>query len=273
HCPAGIDEELHFGLLAIVVILDISLFAIYIFFRARELRNNNEPLSAALPEIIRKLFWKKSNSFIKIPNDALEPLPSKTSSSSSTDSESAFVIATQSSPPAAAAAAASTTVIAKQQLQQQDESIAVISAKLSTAAAISQNISVLTAGFKKGLEGHDNLRMNYQFTALGLRLSSGREILKGVSGEIKSGRMTAIMGPSGAGKTTFMNVLMGKVSRTDGSLRINNVIAEMQTYRKIIGYVPQDDIMIPELTVRENLLYSARTRLPQSWTGQEIEEH
>ncbi|KAJ3109362.1 hypothetical protein HK100_003303, partial [Physocladia obscura] len=259
YCPVGIDEELHFGLLAIVVIFDIFLLAVYIFFRVRELRNNNEPLSAALPEILRKFFWKRSISFVKIPKGSPEPTQSKTASSSTV------------SVPSAAIAIEATTSAAFS--KQQDESIAVVSTKLSTAAAISQNISVLTSGFKKGLEGHDDLRMNYQFSALGLRLSSGKEILKGVSGEIKSGRMTAIMGPSGAGKTTFMNVLMGKVSRTDGTLRINNVVAEMQTYRKIIGYVPQDDVMIPELTVRENLLYSARTRLPQSWTSQEIEEH
>ncbi|KAJ3032614.1 hypothetical protein HDU99_010912, partial [Rhizoclosmatium hyalinum] len=153
------------------------------------------------------------------------------------------------------------------------------------------NISILTEGFKKGLEGHESLRMDFKFEGLSLKLATGKQILKGVSGEIKSGRMTAIMGPSGmlyfgfayyktltsifkgAGKTTFMNVLMGKVSRTDGTLRINDVVAEMEKYRKIIGYVPQDDIMIPELTVRENILYSARIRLPQTWSNKEVEDH
>ena len=44
-------------------------------------------------------------------------------------------------------------------------------------------------------------------------------------------------------------------------------------YKKIIGYVPQDDIVLPELTVRENILHSARIRLPASWKAHDIEEH
>ncbi|KAI8612755.1 hypothetical protein BC830DRAFT_1220204 [Chytriomyces sp. MP71] len=138
---------------------------------------------------------------------------------------------------------------------------------------IQKNIQTLTAGFHKGLDGHTNLSMNYEFDNLGLRLPDDKEILKGVSGTIQAGRMTAIMGPSGAGKTTFMNVLMGKATRTSGSLKINGAIAEMQQYRKIIGYVPQDDVMIEELTVRENIRYAARTRLPDSWSNGDVDSH
>ncbi|KAJ3042599.1 hypothetical protein HDU99_010028, partial [Rhizoclosmatium hyalinum] len=85
--------------------------------------------------------------------------------------------------------------------------------------------------------------------------------------------MTAIMGPSGAGKTTFMNVLMGKAARTAGTLKINGTIAEMASFKKLIGYVPQDDTMIEELSVRENIRYSARIRLPNSWTNAEVNAH
>lgn len=75
---------------------------------------------------------------------------------------------------------------------------------------------------------------------------------------------------SGAGKSTFMNVLMGKSDRTGGRLMINGREAEMHHYKKIVGCVPQDDIMLQELTVRENIEYSARVRLPRSWTHKEI---
>lgn len=44
-------------------------------------------------------------------------------------------------------------------------------------------------------------------------------------------------------------------------------------YKKIIGYVPQDDIVLPELTVRENILHSARIRLPCTWKEDEIQHH
>lgn len=80
------------------------------------------------------------------------------------------------------------------------------------------------------------------------------------------GRVTAIQGPSGAGKSTFMNVLMGKISRTGGKLLINGRVGEMSQYKKVIGYVPQEDVMLTELTVRENIAYSGHCRLPRTWT-------
>jgi ABC-type multidrug transport system ATPase subunit len=73
-------------------------------------------------------------------------------------------------------------------------------------------------------------------------------------------------------ETTFMNVLMGKVSRTQGKLFINNSESEMSKYKKIIGYVPQEDIMLREMTVRENIEHSARIRLPSSWSRKEVTE-
>ncbi|KAI8607512.1 P-loop containing nucleoside triphosphate hydrolase protein, partial [Chytriomyces sp. MP71] len=94
-----------------------------------------------------------------------------------------------------------------------------------------------------------------------------------VTGSIRAGRMTAIMGPSGSGKTTFMSVLMGKVARTAGTLKISGTLAEMKDFKKLIGYVPQEDIMIEELTVRENIRYAARTKLPNSWTNMEVDDH
>ena len=84
------------------------------------------------------------------------------------------------------------------------------------------------------------------------------------------------MGPSGAGKTTLLNVLMGKVSPSftrTGELRINRKPGDMKEFKKVIGYVPQEDIMLRELTVRDNIEYSARVRLPPSWTDEEIQRH
>jgi ABC-type multidrug transport system ATPase subunit len=47
----------------------------------------------------------------------------------------------------------------------------------------------------------------------------------------------------------------------------------MYRFKKIIGYVAQDDIVLPELTVRENILHSARIRLPTSWNEGQIQKH
>lgn len=81
------------------------------------------------------------------------------------------------------------------------------------------------------------------------------------------------MGASGAGKSTFVNVLMGKQACTGGSTKINGVPGDIKKYKKIIGYVPQDDIVLPELTVRENILHSARIRLPSNWGDEQIQKH
>ncbi|CAG8509884.1 480_t:CDS:10 [Funneliformis mosseae] len=93
-----------------------------------------------------------------------------------------------------------------------------------------------------------------EFTNLGLILPSGIEIVKGVSGKLSKHRTCAIMGPSGAGKTTFVSLLTGKVKKTSGTVKVNGVEEPLEKYRKLIGYVPQEDVMLRELTVREILV-------------------
>ncbi|KAL0417697.1 UNVERIFIED_CONTAM: ABC transporter G family member 28 [Sesamum radiatum] len=84
-------------------------------------------------------------------------------------------------------------------------------------------------------------------------------------GKLVPGHVSAVMGPSsGAGKTTFLSALTGKATgcTITGSILINGNNEPMQSYKKIIGYVPQDDIVHGNLTVGENLWFSARCRLP-----------
>ena len=66
---------------------------------------------------------------------------------------------------------------------------------------------------------------------------------------------------------------MGKQSHTGGVTKVNGMPSKISKYKKIIGYVPQDDIVLPELTVRENIMHSARIRLPASWSRSEIQRH
>jgi ABC-type multidrug transport system ATPase subunit len=109
-----------------------------------------------------------------------------------------------------------------------------------------------------------------RFDDLGLKLPNGVEIMKGVTGELRSGRTCAIMGPSGSGKTTFVTLLTGKQPRTSGNVLINGQPDELSRYSKLIGYVPQEDVMIRELKVRQILMHSARMRLPRSWDSKRV---
>ncbi|XP_075483923.1 ABC transporter G family member 24-like [Primulina tabacum] len=90
-----------------------------------------------------------------------------------------------------------------------------------------------------------------------------KDLLRSVTGKIRPGRITAIMGPSGAGKTTFLSALAGKAvgCTVSGMIFINGKAISIHSYRKIIGFVPQDDIVHGNLTVEENLWFSARCRL------------
>ncbi|XVF83159.1 hypothetical protein PTKIN_Ptkin16aG0111300 [Pterospermum kingtungense] len=91
-----------------------------------------------------------------------------------------------------------------------------------------------------------------------------KHLLRCVTGKIKPGRITAVMGPSGAGKTTFISALAGKAigCKMTGLILINGKNESIRSYRKIIGYVPQDDIVHGNLTVEENLWFNAKCRLP-----------
>lgn len=116
--------------------------------------------------------------------------------------------------------------------------------------------------------------LSFQYSDLSFQpKGSSRPILQNVTGSIKAGSLTAVMGGSGAGKSTFVNVLMGKTINTGGQVSINNIPGKIKRYKKLIGYVPQDDVVLPELTVFENIVHSARIRLPRSWKDSEIVAH
>lgn len=90
------------------------------------------------------------------------------------------------------------------------------------------------------------------------------ELLKGVSGAFRPGVLTALMGVSGAGKTTLMDVLAGRKTGgyIDGTITISGYPKKQETFARIAGYCEQTDIHSPHVTVYESLQYSAWLRLP-----------
>jgi ABC-type multidrug transport system ATPase subunit/pSer/pThr/pTyr-binding forkhead associated (FHA) protein len=99
-----------------------------------------------------------------------------------------------------------------------------------------------------------------------------KTLLDHVSFKALPGDFIALMGPSGAGKTTLLLTLNGYLPPTAGQVRINgeDLYAIYDALRGSIGYVPQDDIVHPELTVWEAVRYSARFRLPPDYSEEEI---
>ncbi|XP_057952312.1 ABC transporter G family member 10 [Malania oleifera] len=89
-------------------------------------------------------------------------------------------------------------------------------------------------------------------------------ILKDISCRAMPGEITAIAGPSGAGKSTLLEILAGKIppSNVIGQVLVNDQTMDAKSFRRISGYVTQDDALFPLLTVEETLTYSALLRLP-----------
>ncbi|KAG6478679.1 hypothetical protein ZIOFF_062123 [Zingiber officinale] len=121
---------------------------------------------------------------------------------------------------------------------------------------------VISMATKNEVRTRPVIEIAFQDLTLILKRSK-KQLLKSVTGKFIPGHVTAIMGPSGAGKTTFLTALAGKISgcQTTGSVLINGKVEPIQSYKKIIGFVPQDDIVHGNLTVEENLWFSANCRL------------
>lgn len=96
--------------------------------------------------------------------------------------------------------------------------------------------------------------------------NGNKKVLNDIYGVVNPGECLAIMGGSGAGKTTLLDILAGKNKngQVKGSIYINGNILNDKDYKKIIGFVDQEDHLIPTLTVYETVLNSALLRLPRN---------
>lgn len=89
------------------------------------------------------------------------------------------------------------------------------------------------------------------------------QLLRDVSGAFRPGVLTALVGVTGAGKTTLMDVLAGRKTGgyIEGSISISGYPKKQATFARISGYCEQNDIHSPRITVYESILFSAWLRL------------
>lgn len=109
---------------------------------------------------------------------------------------------------------------------------------------------------------------------IAVRRRSDIAVLEDVSFSVAPGELVAVVGPSGAGKTMVLETIAGVAPAFAGSVSYDGVDlhANLSTFRGVIGYVPQDDIIHADLPLRHTLRYAARLRLPSSTTAAEIDD-
>ncbi|KAG2499376.1 hypothetical protein HYH03_002951 [Edaphochlamys debaryana] len=133
-----------------------------------------------------------------------------------------------------------------------------------------------TSAFKKALTASPPGRARLQIVARDLGYSVQvkerkkgevtKHILKDVNAVLEPQRTIAVMGASGAGKTTFLNVVAGfaKAKGVSGSITVNGEDMDGAKMRRVSGFVHQEDVILSTMTVREALVFAAMLKLPGS---------
>ncbi|HYG01990.1 MAG TPA: ATP-binding cassette domain-containing protein [Chryseosolibacter sp.] len=110
------------------------------------------------------------------------------------------------------------------------------------------------------LTGESKTHITFSADHLFYHFRSGRAGLQNINIAEHGGKLIGIMGSSGSGKSTLLNVLNGNEKPSSGRVSVNgiDIHEEPHRVRGIIGYIPQDDLLMEDLTVYENLFYAAR---------------
>ncbi len=106
----------------------------------------------------------------------------------------------------------------------------------------------------------DFSRLSFEAHEISYAFRNGKLGLRNVSLAEESGNLVALMGASGAGKSTLLHVLNGSEKPSSGRVLINGIDIHREPARVegVIGFVPQDDLLIEDLTVYQNLYYAAK---------------
>jgi len=112
----------------------------------------------------------------------------------------------------------------------------------------------------KFLTEENNSKISFVADHVFYHFKSGRAGLQNVSIAETGGKLIGVMGGSGSGKSTLLNVLNGSEKPSSGRVLVNgiDIYQYPQKIEGVIGFIPQDDLLMEDLTVYENLYYSAR---------------
>jgi ABC transport system ATP-binding/permease protein len=114
--------------------------------------------------------------------------------------------------------------------------------------------------YKKFVSRKFSEKVTFEGQDIEFRFKNSDNGVQKMNFRIDSGNLVGIMGGSGVGKSTLFNILHGKINPTYGNLYINgyDINSDSEELKGLIGFVPQDDMLIEELTVYQNLYYNAR---------------
>jgi len=112
----------------------------------------------------------------------------------------------------------------------------------------------------KFLRDKNDTKLSFKAENIEFKFPNGVKGLRNVNIKENQGTLFAIMGASGAGKTTLLNVLSGRSKPSSGKIEINglDLTQDKKDLEGVIGYIPQDDLLIEELTVFQNLYFNAK---------------
>lgn len=255
-CPAGSLSQRFYVPLAILIIFDVCLIVGMLLLRLRKRvrKNPDDHLatagSGAPGAGLRKIVTDRVVGYKSVRPDENAPW----------DPESSSPVSEPSTPRRALTGFEAALAVKQGQ-------------RIQDVAGLSPELRSFVQSMEKATDAA-RLGLSFQYADLSFQpKGTARPILQNVTGSIDRGSLTAVMGGSGAGKSTFVNVLMGKTTNTGGVVMVNDTPNKMKRFKKQVGFVPQDDIVLSELTVYENILHSARVRLPRTWEDKDIRAH
>lgn len=127
---------------------------------------------------------------------------------------------------------------------------------------------------KKKIENRHPIDIKFRNIYLYVTEKGGHEkiVVNDVTGHLRSGKLAVIMGESGAGKTSLLESIGGRAfhGRVEGEIYVNGILKQIEHFSDHIGFVPKDDVMHAELTIKENFLFTGKLTLPRGTSIHDI---